>query len=66
VPEAEPSKPLRSPAFRWFFAGWSISMAGSAMAPVALAFGVLEVIWVQARSGPQMLPSLRRLEMNTR
>jgi MFS family permease len=36
-------RPLRSGPFRWFFAGWSISMAGSAMAPVALAFGVLEV-----------------------
>ncbi|MFF1819209.1 MFS transporter [Kribbella sp. NPDC058245] len=37
------ARPLRSGPFRWFFAGWSISMAGSAMAPVALAFGVLEL-----------------------
>ncbi|MFJ8405677.1 MFS transporter [Streptomyces microflavus] len=36
-------RPLRSPVFRWFFAGWSVTMAGSSMAPVALAFGVLEV-----------------------
>jgi MFS family permease len=36
-------QPLHSPAFRWFFAGWSISNAGSSMAPVALAFGVLEI-----------------------
>lgn len=36
------AQPLRSPAFRWFIAGWTISMAGSAMSPVALAFGVLE------------------------
>ena len=35
--------PLRSPAFRWFFAGRSISLAGSFMSPVALAFGVLEL-----------------------
>lgn len=45
-------QPLRSPAFRWFFAGWSISMAGSSMAPVALAFGVLELtdsaVWLSA------------------
>ncbi|WP_305783026.1 MFS transporter [Symbioplanes lichenis] len=36
-------RPLRSPAFRWFFVGRSISMAGSFMSPVALAFGVLGV-----------------------
>jgi hypothetical protein len=61
VPEAEPSKPLRSPAFRWFFAGWSISMAGSAA--VATTGGVLLAV---AMLLPLMLPSLRRLEMNTR
>lgn len=35
-------EPLRSPACRWFLAGWSVSVAGSAMSPVALAFGVLD------------------------
>lgn len=36
-------RPLRSPAFRWFFAGRAVSLAGSFMSPVALAFGVLEL-----------------------
>ena len=36
-------RPLRSPAFRWFFAGRAVSLAGSSMSPVALAFGVLEL-----------------------
>jgi predicted MFS family arabinose efflux permease len=52
VPKATASGPLRSPAFRWFFAGQSISLAGSSMAPVALAFGVLALtgsaVWVSA------------------
>ncbi|MER5637154.1 MFS transporter [Kitasatospora sp. NPDC002227] len=34
--------PLRSPAFRRFFAGRLVSLLGSAMAPVALAFAVLD------------------------
>ena len=52
--------PLRSPAFRWFFAGRSISMAGSFMSPVALAFGVLEVTgsagWLSAVTAAALLP----------
>ncbi|MEV5965567.1 MFS transporter [Kribbella sp. NPDC051952] len=54
------SRPLRSPSFRWFFAGWSISVAGSSMAPVALAFGVLEVTgsatWLSAVLTASMVP----------
>jgi MFS family permease len=67
VPEAEASgsglaseRPLRSPAFRWFFAGRSISMAGSAMSPVALAFGVLELTdsaaWLSAVTTAALVP----------
>src|SRR4028118_247661 len=35
--------PLRDRRFRLLFAGRSVSMLGSAMAPVALAFAVLEI-----------------------
>ncbi|MFE2038506.1 MFS transporter [Streptomyces scopuliridis] len=53
-------RPLRSPAFRWFFTGWSITMAGSAMSPVALAFGVLEVTgsatWLSAVLTASIVP----------
>jgi len=35
--------PLRSRHFAWFFAARSINQAGTTMAPVALAFGVLSV-----------------------
>lgn len=35
--------PLRRPDFRWFFAAEVVNLAGSMMAPVALAFAVLEV-----------------------
>lgn len=35
--------PLREPAFRWYFLSRAVNLAGSTMAPVALAFGVLEV-----------------------
>ncbi|HET8961532.1 MFS transporter [Nocardioides sp.] len=35
--------PLRERNFRWFFVSSLINMAGSTMAPVALAFAVLEV-----------------------
>jgi MFS family permease len=35
--------PLRVPNFRWYFLSTFINMAGSTMAPVALAFAVLEV-----------------------
>jgi MFS family permease len=55
-----PGAPLRSPAFRWFFAGQSISMAGSAMSPVALAFGVLAVTdsaaWLSAVTTAALVP----------
>ncbi|MEV7401903.1 MFS transporter [Streptomyces sp. NPDC091267] len=37
----EAPAPLSEPGFRWFFAGRSISLLGSSMAPVALAFAVL-------------------------
>jgi len=35
--------PLREPGFRWFFGARVTSMAGSTMAPVALAFAVLDL-----------------------
>jgi predicted MFS family arabinose efflux permease len=53
-------RPLRSPAFRWFFIGRSISMAGSFMSPVALAFGVLELTgsaaWLSAVLAAALIP----------
>lgn len=36
-------QPLRHAAFRWFWAGRAVSLLGSGMAPVALAFAVLDV-----------------------
>lgn len=55
-------RPLRSPAFRWFLAGRSISMAGSAMSPVALAFGVLaatgSATWLSAVLTSAMVPMI--------
>jgi len=52
--------PLRSPAFRWFFAGRSISLTGSFMSPVALAFGVLELTgsgtWLSALTAAALIP----------
>ena len=35
--------PLRAPAFRWYFLSRLVNLAGTTMAPVALAFAVLEV-----------------------
>ncbi|TQL69640.1 transmembrane secretion effector [Nocardioides albertanoniae] len=35
--------PLRQPHFRWFFASRSVNLIGNFMAPVALAFAVMEV-----------------------
>ncbi|MFI5908520.1 MFS transporter [Dactylosporangium sp. NPDC051541] len=56
------SRPLRSAPFRWYFAGRSISLAGSAMAPVALAFGVLgrtgSAGWVSAVVGTAMVATV--------
>ncbi|MEV4349382.1 MFS transporter [Actinoplanes sp. NPDC049596] len=53
-------RPLRSPAFRWFFIGRSVSMAGSFMSPVALAFGVLEITgsgaWLSAVLAAAVVP----------
>jgi MFS family permease len=54
--------PLRAREFRFLFAGRTISFAGSAMAPVALAFAVLELtgsktdlgLVLAARSIPQI------------
>jgi MFS family permease len=66
VAEAEASenrnseRPLRSPAFRWFFAGRSISLTGSFMSPVALAFGVLKetdsALWLSAITSAAVVP----------
>ncbi|WP_156325219.1 MFS transporter [Nonomuraea sp. SBT364] len=53
-------RPLRSAAFRWFLGGQSVSMVGSAMSPVALAFGVLEVTgsaaWLSAVTTAALVP----------
>lgn len=38
----EPDSPFRHHDFRWFFAARSVSLLGSSMAPVALAFAVLD------------------------
>ncbi|MDN5851939.1 MAG: MFS transporter [Actinomycetia bacterium] len=35
--------PLRSAQFRWFFTGRTLSFLGSSMAPIALAFAVLDL-----------------------
>lgn len=47
-------------AFKWLFAGRSISMAGSFMSPVALAFGVLELTgsaaWLSAVTAAALVP----------
>ncbi|MFC1402143.1 MULTISPECIES: MFS transporter [Streptacidiphilus] len=55
-------RPLRSPAFRWYFTGWSITNAGSAMSPVALAFGVLEATgsaaWLSAVLAAATVPMI--------
>ncbi|WP_107091572.1 MFS transporter [Streptomyces sp. MMG1533] len=56
---------LRSAAFRWFLGGQSISMAGSAMSPVALAFGVLELTdsaaWLSAVTTAALVPMVATL-----
>jgi hypothetical protein len=53
-------RPLRAPAFRWFFVGRSVSMAGSFMSPVALSFGVLEITgsgaWLSAVLAAAVIP----------
>ncbi|AGL19005.1 MFS transporter [Actinoplanes sp. N902-109] len=36
------TSPLHRPNFRWFFAGRLVSLLGSSMAPVALAFAILD------------------------
>jgi MFS family permease len=41
VPRAGSDNPWRQPQFRWFYSGQLASMLGSATAPVALAFAVL-------------------------
>ena len=52
--------PTASPGFGWFFAGRSISLAGSFMSPVALAFGVLEITdsaaWLSAVTSAALIP----------
>ncbi|MEU6378816.1 MFS transporter [Streptomyces sp. NPDC046909] len=62
---AHERQPLRSAPFRWFLAGQSISLAGSAMAPVALAFGVLEVTgsaaWLSAVTTAALVPTVATL-----
>jgi MFS family permease len=35
--------PLRTPAFRWFLTGRAVSILGTSMTPVALAFAVLQL-----------------------
>ncbi|WP_250005673.1 MFS transporter [Actinoplanes sp. M2I2] len=56
----EDAGPLSSPAFRWYFTGRSVSLAGSFMSPVALAFGVLEITgsaaWLSAVLAAALIP----------
>ncbi|HWD78881.1 MAG TPA: MFS transporter [Kribbella sp.] len=56
------TSPLRRPAFRWFSAGRLVSLLGSSMAPVALAFGVLDASGDPAQLGivltARMVPML--------
>ncbi|MEU1450145.1 MFS transporter [Streptomyces mirabilis] len=58
-------RPFRSAAFRWFLGGQSISLAGSAMSPVALAFGVLEATdsaaWLSAVTTAALVPMVAAL-----
>ncbi|WP_165553165.1 MFS transporter [Kribbella speibonae] len=58
-------QPLRSAAFRWFLGGQSISLAGSSMAPIALAFGVLEATdsaaWLSAVMSAALVPMVAAL-----
>ena len=53
-------EPLSSPAFRWFFAGRAVSLLGSFMSPVAIAFGVLEITdspaWLSAVTTAVLIP----------
>ena len=62
LPHVNPTaeRPLRSAAFRWYFVGRSISLAGSFMSPVALAFGVLALTdsaaWLSAVLAAALIP----------
>nr|WP_269329845.1 MFS transporter [Kineosporia babensis] len=51
---------MRSTAFRWFFAGRTVSLLGSFMSPVAIAFGVLELTdsaaWLSAVTTSVLIP----------
>jgi MFS family permease len=42
-PEGTTGTPLSHPAFRWLLAGSSVSFLGNAIAPVALAFAVIDL-----------------------
>jgi hypothetical protein len=57
--------PPSSPAFRWFLGGQTISLTGSAMAPVALAFGVLELTgsggWLAVVTTSALVPMVATL-----
>ena len=60
--------PRSRPAFRYFFASRAVNLAGSMMAPIALAFAVLAIEdsatalgqVLAARSVPMVLPAARR------
>src|SRR5688572_29419384 len=64
--ESRTFAPLRSPAFRLLFAGRVVSMLGNAIAPIAVAFAVLDIsgsatevgLMLAARSIPQVLLQL--------
>ncbi|GAB6902703.1 MFS transporter [Kineosporia succinea] len=57
--------PLQSSAFRWFFAGRTVSLLGSFMSPVAIAFGVLEITgsaaWLSAVTTAVLIPMVATL-----
>lgn len=56
--ETQPKSPLMNATFRWFFLGRVVSVLGSAMTPVALAFAVLLV-----PGGTHLLGSVLAAEM---
>ncbi|AEJ38322.1 major facilitator superfamily MFS_1 [Sulfobacillus acidophilus TPY] len=58
LPLAWSSGALANPSFRWFYLGRTVSLFGSAMTPVALAFAVLA-----ARHGQELLGYLLAAEL---
>ena len=68
------SSPLRLPAFRYFVSGQLVSLLGSSMAPIALAFAVLDAsgeptelgVVLAARMVPMLFKDVRGLPHGVR